>query len=417
MKWDTHLMDTSKEPLVVVGVTGCIAAYKACEIVRELQKGGCHVKVLMTENATRFVGPATFRALTGEPVSISLWEEPASRVHHIGLAEDADVMLVVPATANVLAKLATGRADDLLTTVALATEAPLIVAPAMNVHMWRDGATRRNIELLRARSVRVIGPDTGELACGDLGEGRLAAIGEIVEAALDEAHRCQDLAGVNALVYAGPTEEPIDFVRFISNRSSGKTGFAIAEEAARRGASVTLVAGPNSLPDPFGVHVVNVMTAEQMHDAVFAHVDEADVVVASAAVSDFRPKEPVPEKMKKRDAPLGIELERTPDILAELGERKGDRVLVGFAAETDEVLEEARAKLGAKNLDLVVANNVAVEGLGFGSDVNQVWLVDGAEVAELPVMDKRAIARTLWDRVAPLVQQRLFDRQFTEGGE
>ncbi len=410
-------MNETREPLVVVGVTGCIAAYKACEIVRELQKGGCRVRVLMTENATRFVGPSTFRALTGEPVSVSLWEEPASRVHHIGLAEEADVLLVAPATANVLAKLASGRADDLLTTVALATEAPLIVAPAMNVHMWRDAATQRNIELLRARSVRVVGPDTGELACGDLGEGRLAEVGAIVEATLDEAYRCQDLAGVNALVYAGPTEEPIDYVRFISNRSSGKTGFAIAEEAARRGASVTLVAGPNSLPDPFGVHVVNVMTAEQMHDAVQQYADDADVVVASAAVSDFRPKDPAPEKMKKQDAPLVIELERTSDILAELGEQKGDRVLVGFAAETSEVLDEARAKLTRKNLDLVVANNVAVEGLGFGSDVNQVWLVDRDSVAELPVMDKRAIARTLWDHVVPMVQRQQLARQFGEGDE
>lgn len=402
--------DTAKTPLVLVGVTGCIAAYKACELVRTLQNAGCAVRVVMTENATRFVGPATFRALTGEQVSTSLWDTPADRVHHISLAEDADVFVIAPATTNVVAKLAQGRADDLLTTIALATEAPMVVAPAMNVHMWRRETTQENIALLRARGVHIIGPDTGALACGDVGEGKLAPVEEIAEAVLSEVARARDLDGVRALVYAGATEEPIDFVRFISNRASGKTGHAIAEEAARRGADVTLVTGPNTLPDPFGVHVVRVMTALQMRDAVNAHFDDVDVVVASAAVSDFRPKSPSPEKLKKRDAPLVIELERNPDILAELGQKKGDRVLVGFAAETQDVLEEARRKLADKNLDLCVANNVALAGLGFGSDVNQVWLVTVDDTTEFPVMDKRAIAREIWDRVADTVQAHITAR-------
>jgi phosphopantothenoylcysteine decarboxylase/phosphopantothenate--cysteine ligase len=395
-------MSDTHTPTVVIGVTGCIAAYKACELVRELQRGGCRVKVVMTENATRFVGPATFRALTGEPVSVSLWDEPASRVHHTSLAEEADVFVVAPATANVIAKLAQGRADDLLTTVALATEAPIVVAPAMNVHMWRREVTQANVGVLRARGANVIEPETGELACGDIGEGRLAPVAEIAEAVLADARRCADLDGVRVLVYAGATQEPIDPVRFISNRASGKTGHAIAEEAARRGADVTLVMGPGSLPDPYGVHVVNVMTALQMRDAVEAHFDAADVVVASAAVSDFRPAEPSADKLKKRDAAMSVPLERNPDILAGLGERKGERVLVGFAAETRDVLVEARAKLSAKNLDLVVANNVAEAGLGFGSDVNRVWLVTNEGEQEMPVLSKKTIARLLWDRVADI---------------
>jgi len=401
---------TPAAPTVIVGVSGCIAAYKACELVRELQRGGCRVRVVMTENATRFVGSATFRALSGEPVAVSLWEEPSSGVHHLSLAEEADVFVIAPATANVVAKLAQGRSDDLLTTTALATEAPLIVAPAMNVHMWHRDVTQQNVELLRARGVNVINPHEGELACGEVGEGRLAPVEEIAAAVLAEAGRAQDLTGVRALVYSGSTEEPIDFVRFISNRASGKTGQAIAEEAARRGADVTLIMGPTTLPQPYGVHVVRVMTAVQMRDAVMAHFDDCDVVVASAAVSDFRPVEPSPEKLKKTDAPLVIELERNPDILAELGEKKGDHVLVGFAAETQDVLSEARRKLEQKNLDLCIANNVAMAGLGFGSDVNQVWLVTSGETKELPVMDKRAIARELWDQVAGTVQRRILDR-------
>ncbi|TLM92038.1 MAG: bifunctional phosphopantothenoylcysteine decarboxylase/phosphopantothenate--cysteine ligase CoaBC, partial [Actinobacteria bacterium] len=246
-------MSDTSTPTVVLGVTGCIAAYKACELARALMRAGCRVKVVMTENATRFVGTATFRALTGEPVAVSLWDEPAARVHHISLAEEADVFVIAPATANVVAKVATGRADDLLTTTALATEAPLVVAPAMNVHMWRAEATQANVAALRARGAVVVEPTSGELACGDVGEGRLAEVADIADAVLAEVRRARDLAGVRVLVTAGPTRERIDAVRFIGNPSSGKTGYAIAEEAARRGAEVVLVSGPTSLPDAFGV--------------------------------------------------------------------------------------------------------------------------------------------------------------------
>lgn len=393
-------MTNSPIPTVVVGVTGCIAAYKACELVRALQRAGCRVKVVMTENATRFVGTATFRALTGEPVAVSLWDEPAAKVHHISLAEEADVFVIAPATANVIAKLAGGRADDLLTTSALATEAPLVIAPAMNVHMWRAEPTRANVSALRERGAVIAEPEVGELACGDVGEGRLATVEEIAAAVLAEAGRARDLVGVSVLVTAGPTEEPIDPVRFIGNRSSGKTGYAIAEEAARRGADVTLVSGPTSLPDPFGVRTIRVTTALQLKEAVHDAYEAADVVVATAAVADFRPAKVAAEKLKKSEAPETIPLERNPDVLAGLGERKGDRLLVGFAAETERVLEEAARKLADKRLDLVVANDVSTPGLGFGSDLNRVWLVTQAGSEELQVCSKKTIARELWDRLA-----------------
>ncbi len=390
------------QPTVVLGVTGCIAAYKACELVRVLQRAGCRVKVVMTEAATHFVGPATFRALTGEPVALTLWDDPESkRVFHTSLADEADVFVVAPATANSLAVFAQGRADDLLSTALLATEAPVVVAPAMNVHMWRADATRENVATLRSRGVVVVEPEAGELACGDVGEGRLAAVEDIAAAVLAEARRTLDLEGVRVLVTAGPTHEAIDPVRFIGNASSGKTGYAIAEEAARRGAEVTLVSGPTTLPDPFGVQTVRVTTALQMAEAANAAFGAADVVVASAAVSDFRPARTATGKVKKDDAPLSIELARNPDILAGLGARKDGRVLVGFAAETENVLEAARGKLEEKNLDLVVANDVSVPGLGFGSDRNAVWLVSAEGAEEVPACGKREIARLLWDRMAP----------------
>ena len=394
----------SDKPVVVLGVTGCIAAYKACELARTLMRAGCRVKIVMTEAATHFVGPTTFRALTGEPVAVGLWDEADARVHHVSLAAEADVFVIAPATANTLAKIAAGRADDLLTTTVLATEAPLVIAPAMNVHMWRAGATVQALATLRSRGVLVIEPESGELACGDVGEGRLATIEVIADAVLAEARRARDLVGVRVLVTAGGTQEAIDPVRFIGNPSSGKTGYAIAEEAARRGATVTLVSGPTSLSDPFGVTTVRVTSAAQMRDEVQAVYAETDAVVASAAVADFRPIVAAVHKQKKDDAPLFLELERTPDILAELGSSKGGRLLVGFAAETRNVLESARGKLASKNLDLVVANDVSVTGLGFGSDTNRVWFVseDGAD--ELAEMNKTAIARVLWDRIAPLAR-------------
>jgi len=389
---------------VALGITGCIAAYKACELARELVRDGVRVKVVMTEAATRFVGPLTFRTLTGEPVATSLWEDPAAeRVFHVSLAEETDVFAIAPATANAIAKLAGGVADDMLTTSALATEAPLVIAPAMNTHMWRDEATRSNLATLRSRGAIVVEPEAGELACGEVGEGRLAEVSTIAEAIRVELSRSSDLAGVRLLVTAGPTHEPIDPVRYIGNRSSGKTGYAIAEEAARRGAEVTLVSGPTALPDPFECTTVRVATAAEMHAAAMEAFADADAVVATAAVSDLRPAAPSERKLKKDASPDSIALERTPDILGEMGERKGARVLVGFAAESHDILAEARGKLERKSLDLVVANDVTEPGLGFGSDSNRVTLVARESAEELPVMTKRALARVLCDRLAVLL--------------
>ena len=391
---------TAERKTVVVGVTGGIAAYKTCELVRALVKRDCRVKVVMTEAATRFVSPLTFRTLSAEPVTVSLWaDEPDAKVHHISLAEEADVMVIAPCTANVIAKIAHGRADDMLTTTALATEAPLVVAPAMNVHMWRKEVTQRNVAALRARGVMMVEPARGELACGDVGEGRLASVESILAAVEAELARSRDLAGKHILVTAGGTHEPIDPVRYIGNHSSGKTGFAIAEEAARRGARVFLVTGPTQLPDPFGCEVVRVQTALQMRAAVLARADAADAIVMSAAVADFRPATASPDKIKKTDAPEAIALERNPDILAELGARDGRAMLVGFAAETEDVEANAAAKLEAKGCDLIVANDVSDPSLGFGTDDNRVLFVTRAGVERTDVLPKRAIAREIVDRI------------------
>jgi phosphopantothenoylcysteine decarboxylase/phosphopantothenate--cysteine ligase len=393
-----------RQKTVVLGVTGCIAAYKACEIVRSLMRADVRVKVVMTEAATRFVGPLTFRTLTGEPVVNSLWDDATtSRVFHVSLAEEADVFLIAPCTANVLAKLAHGAADDILTTTALATEAPMIIAPAMNTHMWRDDATQENLAVLRERGAIVVEPDSGELACGDVGEGRLAGIEEVAAAVHAELSRVRDLSGVRLLVTAGPTYEPIDPVRFIGNRSSGRTGYAIAEEAARRGAVVTLVSGPTALPDPFGCAVTRVQTAAEMHRAAMDAYASADAVVATAAVSDLRPSVISARKLKKSETPGTLALERTADILAEMGSQRGGRVLIGFAAESHDVIGQARRKLTSKDVDLVVANDITEPGLGFGSADNRVSLVSGGGVEELPVMSKRELARIICDRMVALL--------------
>lgn len=392
---------------VVLGVTGCIAAYKACELARMLVRDGVRVKTVMTSAATRFVGPLTMRTLTDEPVTTSLWDDPGSApVHHISLAAQADVMLIAPATANVIAKLAAGRADDMLTTTALATEAPLVIAPAMNSHMWNAQATRDNVALLRRRGAVIVEPGSGELACGDMGTGRLAALEEIMDVVRMELVRGRDLEGRHILITAGPTYEPIDPVRFIGNASSGKTGYAIAEECARRGATVTLVSGPTSLPDPFGVETVRVMTALEMQTAVRESFGEADAVIATAAVSDFRPAVFSADKLKKDSAPGTVELVRNPDILEGLGEDKIDTVLIGFAAETSDVERYAIQKLESKNLDLVVANDVSVDGLGFGSDMNKVMFIDRSGTRDLPVAGKRVIARDLVDELSRLLGER-----------
>lgn len=394
---------------VLVGVTGCIAAYKTAEIVRGLQKKGLRVKVVMTEHATHFVDPLTFRSLTHETVAVGLFDDPSDPIHHISLAEEADAFLIAPCTANVAAKIAHGIADDLLTTTALACTAPLILAPAMNVHMYEAAATQENLSVLRRRGVRIIDADSGYLACGDVGRGRLAEVDKIVSTTVEILGSAgkRDLEGLSVMVTAGPTEEPIDPVRFITNRSSGKMGYAVAAAAAARGAKVTLVSGPVSLEAPAGVDLVPVRTACEMLDAAKEPFSKSDIAVFTAAVADMRPAASAQHKLKKgaaSDADLlsRIELVENPDILATLAARKrAGQIVVGFAAETDDVLENARLKLDAKHADLIVGNQVG-EGRAFGTEDNQAVLVTDGGVESLPLMPKRALADLILDRAVGL---------------
>lgn len=389
-------------PTVVLGVTGCIGAYKACEVLRELQRRGADVHVVMTEHATRFVGAMTFEALSRHPVFVDQFALGAEGdIRHISLADGADLLLVAPATANTLGKFARGIADDALSTLFLATTAPVLVAPAMNVNMFRHPAVVENLETLRARGVGVIEPGTGYLACGWLGEGRLAEAPEIVEAAMAALQRRRSLEGESVLVTAGPTVEDIDPVRFISNRSSGRMGYRLAEVARDRGATVVLVAGPTALAAPRGVEVVPVRSAEEMANAVIDRAGAAGIVAMAAAVSDYRPSEKAPHKIKKQPGGHTLPLVRTPDILKALGEMKGKRFLIGFAAETEGLLENARRKRAEKQVDLIVANDVS-NGAGFASEKNAAVLIDARGETELPLMSKRELAERIWDRVAEL---------------
>lgn len=392
------------KPHVLLGVTGCIAAYKAAEVLRALQKRGAEVRVVMTRQAAELVGPATFRALADAPVGVGGFDDPQDAIPHIRAAEWADLLLVAPCTANVAAKLAHGIADDLLTSTALACTAPIMVAPAMNVHMYEAAATQANLAVLRERGVHVLDAESGYLACGEAGPGRLpepTAVADAALALMEGNGAGGDLAGRHVLVTAGPTVEPVDAVRFLSNRSSGKMGYAVAEAAAARGADVTLVSGPVALDAPSGVRRVAVGTADEMLAAARAAFDGADVAVFAAAVADRRPARPVERKLKKGadDAALAaIELEPTPDVLATLaaGKQPGQFV-VGFAAETDDVAANAARKLEAKGADMVVANDVS-GGKAFGADDNEVLLVTAAGVEPLPPMAKRALADVILDR-------------------
>jgi phosphopantothenoylcysteine decarboxylase/phosphopantothenate--cysteine ligase len=391
-------------PVVVLGVTGCIGAYKACEVLRELQRRGADVRVVMTEAATRFVTPLTFEALSRRPVFHDQWAgAPEGDIRHISFADEADLLLVAPATANSIGKFARGIADDPLSTLYLATRAPVLVAPAMNVNMYEHPAFRENLDALRARGVSVVEPGTGYLACGWLGQGRLAEPAEIVDAALAILERRRDLEGEAVLVTAGPTVEDVDPVRFVSNRSTGRMGYRLAEAARDRGARVVLVSGPTSLAAPHGVELVPVRSAEEMQAAVLARYDAVTIAIAAAAVSDYRPATVAGSKLKKQPGPMALELVRTPDILKGLGERKGGRILVGFAAETDDLVAHARAKLEGKNLDLIVANDVTAEGAGFAGETNAGFLLrrDGDRV-ELPPGSKRAMAERILDEVVAL---------------
>ena len=394
---------------VVLGVGGGIAAYKACELARLVVKGRGTVRVAMTRAATRFVQPLTFQALSGAPVLVDLLAEASEATYgHLALARAADLLVIAPATADLIARLRAGMADDAVTTTALAATCPVLLAPAMNTRMWRNPIVQENLAALRERGWHVVGPGAGELADGDVGEGRLAEPEEIAVAATRLLGNL-DLAGRRVLVTAGPTREPIDPVRFISNPSSGKMGYAVAVVAARRGAQVTLVSGPTELADPSGVKLIRVQTAEEMARAVDGEAAAMDLFVAAAAVSDYRPQASSPRKIKKGPGEETLVLSRTPDILAGLGTKYGGKkdgpVLVGFAAETEEVIARAREKLKTKRCDLVVANRVGGPGAGFGSDTNRVALVSAVELAEIEG-PKEKIAEAILDWILPVLEGR-----------
>ena len=397
---------------ICLGITGGIAAYKAAEIARVLQDRGVTVQVVMTRAAQEFVRPLTFAALTGENVITDLFSaegaEPnlESAIEHIAVAQAIDALLVAPATAGTLAKFANGLADDFLSTLFLATTAPVIVAPAMNVNMWQNAATQANLAALRARGVRIVEPGEGYLACGMTGPGRLAENEAIVAAVLETLDCKHDLAGETVLVTAGPTREPIDPVRYIGNRSSGRMGYALAEASLRRGARVILISGPVGIEPPVGAEVLRVETAEQMRRAVLDRLSEATIVIKAAAVSDFRPKQAAAQKIK-RSGPLTIELQPTEDILAEASSaRNGSRIVVGFAAETENALENARKKLQTKSLDAIVVNDVSQPGIGFDSERNAVSIITAEKSIEVAETSKREVAERVLDAVLRLRHSR-----------
>lgn len=388
---------------IILGVTGGIAAYKAADLARLLIRDGHEVQAALTRSAEEFVSAVTFASLTGKKVLTSLFE-PSAAIEHIDVAQSNDLLLVAPATANILAEFAHGLAGGFLSTLYLAFRGPVILAPAMNTNMWEHEATRANLETLRRRGHVIVEPGVGMLACGTFGAGRLAENDVVLDAVRRVVNPAvRDLEGETILITAGPTQEPIDPVRFISNRSSGKMGYALAQAALDRGASVTLVSGPVSLDPPRGARVAQVRTAVEMRDAVFFRLEPATVVIMCAAVADFRPAAPAKQKIKKKGIPVSIELVPVADILAELGKVKGTKLLVGFAAETENVLEYARRKLEEKNCDMIVANRVGVEGSGFESDTNEVLLVPrGGEVMEIPRAPKREIADQILGRIVQL---------------
>ena len=399
---------------VALGVSGGIAAYKAADLLRLLQDRGLEVQVVMTRSACEFVAPLTFAALSGRKVITEMFGEPSgepnveSAIEHIAVAQGIDVLVIAPATANILAKIAGGIADDFLTTLSLATKAPLIVAPAMNVNMLEHAATQQNLEALRRRGVRIVEPEAGYLACGMVGAGRLASVEHIAQAVFETLGLRDDLKDDAVLVTAGPTEEPLDAVRYISNRSSGKMGYALAEASRRRGAQVILISGPTHLDPPAGCVVERVRTAEEMAQAVFLHCEGAGVVLMAAAVADFRPSQARTGKIKKQDGLPLVKLEPTRDILAEIVQRRPpEQIVVGFAAETDHLLENAAAKLREKQLDLIVANDLSQEGAGFDVDTNIVTLLfaDGRR-RSLEKMSKLDVANRILDEVVELRKSR-----------
>ena len=399
-------MGEEKKKCVVLGVTGGIAAYKACELLRLLQKQGVDVTVIMTKNAGRFVSPLTFETLSGHPVAMDTFERPATwEVEHVALAKRADLFLIAPATANILAKMACGIADDMLSTTVLATRAPVLVAPAMNTGMWENPATQHNLSVLMSRGVRVVAPASGHLACGDSGAGKLEDVQIIAQAAMDIlSARERDLEGLRVMVTAGPSREALDPVRYISNRSSGKMGYAIARAAQRRGAQVTLLSGPVALECPKGVELVPFTTTQELLDQAERLAPEQDMLIQAAAPADYRAKEIAPQKIKKQGgADMTLELTENPDVAAALGAAKrAGQVFVGFAAETNDVLEHARGKLERKRLDMIVANDVTRPGAGFDVDTNIVTLLTREGCEELPMMTKDEVADRILSRALEL---------------
>jgi phosphopantothenoylcysteine decarboxylase/phosphopantothenate--cysteine ligase len=394
---------------VALGVGGGIAAYKAAELARALMTRGFTVNVIMTRAAEEFIRPLTFAALTGRKVITNLFSASSaedtlsSAIEHIRVAQENDILVVAPATADLLAKFAHGLADDFLSTTYLAFTGQVVLAPAMNTNMWNHPATRANLRILRDRGHLIVDPDDGALACGTVGPGRLAEPDAIAGAVANLTAPKRDLEGEVVLITAGPTQEPLDAVRYLSNRSSGKMGYAIAEEAASRGARVILLSGPVSLPEPPNVEVVRVQTAAQMFDAVMRHLEESTVIIKAAAVADYHRADAPRHKVKKTAARLSLELDPTVDILAELGRKKGDRLLIGFAAETGNLIGEARRKLESKNCDMVVANLVSQDGIGFDSNENEVVLVTrGSDPVTVSRAPKRAIAARILDETMKL---------------
>jgi phosphopantothenoylcysteine decarboxylase/phosphopantothenate--cysteine ligase len=393
---------------VALGVCGGIAAYKAAEIVRLLQDRGIRVQVVMTASAQEFVRPLTFAALSGEKVITSMFSEASgsepnidSAIEHIAVAQSIDALVVVPATADVIAKFAQGIANDFLTTLYLATAAPVVAAPAMNVNMWEHPATQENLEILRRRGVKIVEPGSGYLACGMTGPGRLAENDAVVAAVLEALGASQDLAGESVLITAGPTREKIDPVRYLTNRSSGRMGYALAEAALRRGARVLLVSGPTVLKPPAAAEFTQVETAQQMKDAVLRLLPECSIVIKTAAVCDYAVSNPPAQKMKRKEK-LTLELQSTPDILAEIARYKTSQLVIGFAAETENIIESARKKLNSKSLDAIVVNDVSREGVGFDSDRNAVTIITSSEEIEVPETSKWEVAQRVLDCVVQL---------------
>ena len=394
-----------KKPCVVLGVTGGIAVYKACELLRLLQKRGIDVFVVMTQNACRFVAPLTFETLSGHPVAVDTFGRPQTwEVEHIALAKRADLFLIAPATANIMGKMACGIADDMLSTTVMATRAPVLVAPAMNTGMWENAAVQQNIKTLRARGVEIVAPVSGHLACGDNGAGKLEDVAVIAERACELLFAKKDMEGLRVMVTAGPSREALDPVRYISNRSSGKMGYAIAQAAQKRGAEVTLLSGPVAIEAPQGVKLVPFTTTQELLDRASELAQEQDLLIQAAAPADYRAKEVAPQKIKKQGGePMTFTLVENPDVAATLGKAKrSGQVFVGFAAETNDVLAHARDKLARKNLDMIVANDVTRPGAGFDVDTNIVTLItkDGQEA--LPMMSKAEVAQRILDRALAL---------------